>query len=95
MAVGFILIKTEPSKEQQVYEALGSVKEIVELHPLFGEFDLMAKVNTGDFYDLGQVVVQKIRTVEGVQDTQTPPATKLERPAAAAAASDSSLIKHS
>ena len=55
MAVGFILIKTEPSKEQQVYEALGSVEEIVELHPLFGEFDLMAKVNTSDFYDLGQV----------------------------------------
>ncbi|HIM33679.1 MAG TPA: Lrp/AsnC family transcriptional regulator, partial [Candidatus Poseidoniales archaeon] len=43
----------------------------------FGEFDLMAKVNTSDFYDLGQVVVQKIRTVEGVQDTQTHPATKL------------------
>ena len=64
MAVGFILIKTEPSKVQQVYEALGGVEEIVELHPLFGE------------YDLGQVVVQKIRTVEGVIDTQTHPGTK-------------------
>ncbi len=76
MAVGFILIKTEPSKEQQVYEALGGVKEIVELHPLFGEYDLIAKVETGDFYDLGQVVVRKIRTVEGVLDTQTHPGTK-------------------
>ena len=64
MAVGFILIKTEPSKVQQVYEALGGVEEIVELHPLFGE------------YDLGQVVVQKIRTVEGVIDTQTHHGTK-------------------
>ena len=34
MAVGFILIKTEPSKEQHVYEALGAVEDIVELHPL-------------------------------------------------------------
>ena len=76
MAVGFILIKTEPSKEQQVYEALGGVKEIVELHPLFGEYDLIAKVETGDFYDLGQVVVRKIRTVDGVLDTQTHPGTK-------------------
>ena len=76
MAVGFILIKTEPSKEQQVYEALGSVEEITELHPLFAEFDLMSKVNTSDFYDPGQVVVQKLRAVEGVQDTQTHPATK-------------------
>ena len=76
MAVGFILIKTEPSKERQVYEALGGVKEIVELHPLFGEYDLIAKVETGDFYDLGQVGVRKIRTVEGVLDTQTHPGTK-------------------
>ena len=75
MAVGFILIKTEPSKEQQVYEALSEVDDIVELHPLFGEYDLIAKVETGDFYDLGQVVVQKIRTVEGVIDTQTHPGT--------------------
>ena len=42
---------------------------------LFGEYDLIAKVETGDFYDLGQVVVQKIRTVEGVIDTQTHPGT--------------------
>ena len=76
MAIGFILIKTEPSKEQQVYEALGAVEDIVELHPLFGEYDLIAKVETGDFYDLGQVVVRKIRTVEGVLDTQTHPGTK-------------------
>ena len=76
MAIGFILIKTEPSKEQQVYEALGGGEESVELHPLFGEYDLIAKVETGDFYDLGQVVVQKIRTVEGVIDTQTHPGTK-------------------
>ena len=76
MAVGFILIKTEPSKEQQVYEALSEVDDIVELHPLFGEYDLIAKVETGDFYDLGQVVVQKIRTVEGVIDIQTHPGSK-------------------
>ena len=75
MAVGFILIKTEPSKEQ-VYKALGAVQDIVELHPLFGKYDLIAKVETGDFYDLGQVVVRKIRTVEGVIDTQTHHGTK-------------------
>ena len=76
MAVGFILIKNEPSKEQHVYEALGAVEDIIELHPLFGEYDLIAKVETGDFYDLGQVVVQKIRTVEEIIDTQTHPGTK-------------------
>ncbi len=41
MAVGFILISTAPAKEHEVYNELLKVKEVVELHPLFGEYDLI------------------------------------------------------
>ncbi len=42
MAIGFVLISTAPAKEHEVYNELLKVKEIVELHPLFGEYDLIA-----------------------------------------------------
>jgi DNA-binding Lrp family transcriptional regulator len=71
MAVGFVLISTAPAKEHEVYNDLLSVKEIVELHPLFGEYDLIAKIEADDFNVLGQVVVDKIRTIPGVIDTKT------------------------
>ena len=45
MPVGFVLISTAPAKEHQVYNELLKIKEIVELHPLFGEYDLIAKVD--------------------------------------------------
>jgi len=48
-----------------------NVKEIVELHPLFGEYDLIAKIETEDFNKLGQIVVDRIRTIKGVIDTKT------------------------
>jgi DNA-binding Lrp family transcriptional regulator len=71
MATGFVLISTAPAKEHDVYSELLKVKEIVELHPLFGEYDLIAKVEAEDFNALGQVVVDKIRAVKGVIDTKT------------------------
>lgn len=71
LAVGFILISTVPGKEHQVYNELLKIKEIVELHPLFGEFDLIAKIETRDFTELGQIVIDKIRTIEGILDTKT------------------------
>ncbi len=71
MAIGFVLISTAPAKEQDVYAELLKVKEIVELHPLFGEYDLIAKIETKDFNQLGKVVVEYVRCVDGVIDTKT------------------------
>jgi len=71
MAVGFVLISTAPAKEHEVYNELLKVREVVELHPLFGEFDLIAKIEADDFNLLGQVVVDRIRSIIGVIDTKT------------------------
>ncbi len=71
MAIGFVLIRTTPGKEREVYEKLLKVKAIVELHPLFGEYDLLAKVSAEDFQVLGEIIVDDIRTVPGILETKT------------------------
>src|ERR1041385_2337067 len=76
MAVGFVLISAAPGKEHEVYNTLLKVSEIVELHPLFGEYDLIAKLEAADFDTLGHVIVNKIRSIEGVVDTKTLTGTK-------------------
>lgn len=43
----------------------------MELYPLFGEYDLIAKVEADSFDLIGDLVVQKIRTLEGVKATKT------------------------
>ena len=70
MAIGFVLINTAPAHEHEVYTKLSKIPEIVELHPLFGEFDLIAKVEPEDFEKLGELVVKKIRSIKGVIDTK-------------------------
>ena len=76
MAVGFVLISVVPAHEHEVYNKLSKVSEIVELHPLFGEFDIIAKIEADDFESLGNIVVNKIRTIEGIIDTKTLTGTK-------------------
>jgi DNA-binding Lrp family transcriptional regulator len=71
MVIGYVLISTAPAMEHVVYNELVKIKEIVELHLLFGEYDLIAKVESDDFNNLGLVVVDHIRTIKGITETKT------------------------
>lgn len=71
MVTGFVLINIAPHHESEVYNKLSKVTEIVELHPLFGEYDLIAKIEAKNFDEMGQIVVKKIRSIQGVIDTKT------------------------
>ena len=44
MTLGFVLIDTSATYEHEVYNKLSKVPEIIELHPLFGDYDLIAKI---------------------------------------------------
>jgi DNA-binding Lrp family transcriptional regulator len=71
MALGFVLIKVSPGKERKVYDTLAALEEVEELYPLFGEYDLIAKVVVRSFEELSDVVVNKIRATDGVIETKT------------------------
>jgi len=71
MAIGFVLINVAPAHEHEIYNKLSKIPQIIELHPLFGEYDLIAKIEADDFEELGTIIVNKIRSITGVLDTKT------------------------
>ncbi len=75
--MAFVLISTAPTKEHQVFEELLKIEEILELHTLLGEFDLIARMETEDIYELGRIVVDRIRSIPGVTETRTLTEVKL------------------
>jgi DNA-binding Lrp family transcriptional regulator len=75
--VGFIFIKTTAKKEHKAFRELQRIPEIVELTPLFGEYDLIAKIEAHDFNTLSRIIMKKIRKVDGVEDTMTLPGIKI------------------
>jgi len=76
MSIGFVLINAAPAFEHEVYNKLSKVPQIIELHPLFGEYDFIAKIEAEDFEKLGKIVIDKIKSIKGVIDTKTLTGTK-------------------
>ena len=67
----YILISTAPSKEYSVYNDLIKLREIIELHPLLGWYDIILKIKIADSKKLGNFVLNKIRKIKGITDTRT------------------------
>ena len=76
MATGFALLTISPLHEKIVYEKLKAIPEIIEIHPLFGEYDILVKIECRDIDTIGEVVIKKIRSLKGIVDTKTLIGTK-------------------
>jgi DNA-binding Lrp family transcriptional regulator len=76
MATGFALLSISPLKEKEVYQSLKNIQEIVEIHPLFGEYDILVKIECGNIDTIGEIVIKKIRSLQGVVDSKTMIGTK-------------------
>ena len=70
MSTGFVLITTEPGKEQSVRKALDSIEHVTNRWMLFGEY-LIAKIEAEEEFTLTKVIVEEIRPIEGITDTKT------------------------
>ena len=71
MATGFVLITTAPGKEHEVRNSLDAIKEVTNRWMLFGEYDLIAKVESDEEFILTRVIVEEIRPIAGITDTKT------------------------
>ena len=71
MATGFVLITTKPGKEHEVRARLDEIEEVTNRWMLFGEYDLIAKVESEEEYVLTRVIVEDIRPIPGITDTKT------------------------
>jgi DNA-binding Lrp family transcriptional regulator len=77
MAIGFALLSISPLYEKDVFEALDKkISEVTEVHPLFGEYDILVKINCENIDSIGEIVIKKIRSLKGVTDTKTLIGTK-------------------
>ena len=71
MAIGFVLITTEPGQEKHVRGRLEEIELVTAGWMLFGEYDLIARVQVEDEYDLTRCIVEEIRPMDGIVDTKT------------------------
>jgi DNA-binding Lrp family transcriptional regulator len=71
VVIGFVLMHVSPLHEYEVFNTLSKLHEVIELHPLFGEYDLIAKIEAKDYESIGEIIIHKIKTIDGIIDTTT------------------------
>lgn len=71
LVVAYILITTATGKESAVLEQMRKLPELSEVHQLFGQFDMIARIESKDYDILCDTVLGKIRTIQGVTSTKT------------------------
>ena len=71
MAIGFVLITTMPGEEEKVRSDLEGIEHVTDRWMLFGEFDILARVQADDEFPLTRCIVEEIRPLNGIQETKT------------------------
>lgn len=67
----YILINAEKGKEQDIYESINDLEEVANAHIIFGEWDIIARVQVENSEALGTLILDKVRTLSGVTLSST------------------------
>ena len=71
MPEALVLFKTLPARERDVYQTLSNHESVVEVHALYGEYDLLVRLRSENSASLSGMLMSDFRQIDGVKDTQT------------------------
>jgi|TARA_B100000900_G_scaffold247996_1_gene211019 DNA-binding Lrp family transcriptional regulator len=71
MSTAFVLIKTAPQKELDVYLTLLNLEAVTETHVSYGEYDLVARIDFDDEQQMAKTLIGEMRSIDGVVRTET------------------------
>ena len=64
-------INRDPKLKEEIHKKLLEIAEVVSLYEVTGRFDIILRVYTKDLENLHTVVMDKIGSIDGIQNTET------------------------
>ena len=61
----------KPLDQRQIAKEVARFPEVQEVHIIAGDWDILIKVKEKDVASIGRFVVDKLRTVQGIEKTLT------------------------
>jgi len=69
--MAYVLINTEPKNMEEIAAKLEKLDSVVEIFPVYGVYDLVAKIQAETMEKLKDIVTWKIRSLSDVRSTIT------------------------
>ncbi len=71
MITAFVLMQVELGREDRILNELIKNKFVKEGYIVTGVYDIIVKLKVNSREELKEIVINKLRTIEGVKSTQT------------------------
>ena len=71
MPMAYVLINTEPKNMETVVSTLEKLDSVVEIFPVYGVYDVVAKIQAETMEKLKDIVTWKVRSLDNVRSTIT------------------------
>ena len=71
MVSAFILIMSKTVTERSVIRELSKLEEVVDVSVVYGDYDIIAKIESETLEGLNSVILDKIRALDEVSNTST------------------------
>ena len=71
MIKAYILIKLVPGLESDALSQVRNIRGVQTVDLIFGQWDAVAIAEAKTLGDMMQTVISQIRSIQGIQDTQT------------------------
>ena len=67
----YLLMKVKTGKSKEVLKLLREIPEVEQAHAWFGQPDIFGLLNAEDDRTLAEMIITKIQTIPGVEETDT------------------------
>jgi len=71
MVDAFVLIRVKPNHDREVLERIKKLRAVKDATTVYGEYDLVAKINVENLDDLDTFIFDVVRPIPGVMGTTT------------------------
>jgi len=71
MISAYIFLKVKPNKDREVIGKIRKLSKVKEVTSVYGEYDLIVKVEAESLEDLDSIVFDSIRAIQEVDATTT------------------------
>jgi len=71
MIEAFVLVVVKPGTEEKVYNALTKEEKIKEIHRVYGEYDVIIRVEVENIHELDRFHDETLRKISNIEMTET------------------------
>lgn len=66
-----ILLRVKPGMDKSVFQTVKKLRQVTNMETVYGEYDLLMKIQVENMDDLDAFIFDTARTIQGVERTTT------------------------